>query len=82
MRTFVDDVQSIWGVEFLPGFDPSITFMAHLWEPLRVLPLPLVLHVLSEAVHILCQCLLALAGFSLHQSHVRSPDTQLLAKLI
>lgn len=56
-----------------PGFDPSVTFMAHLWEPLRVIPLPLALHVLSEAMHLVCRSLLALAGFSVHYMHVRPP---------
>lgn len=35
VRRFVDDVEAAWGVRFAPGFDPTLQYMAHLWEPLR-----------------------------------------------
>ena len=38
-QTAVDDfvaaVESKWEINFLPGYDPSLRFMAHVWEPLR-----------------------------------------------
>ena len=32
---FVDEVEKRWGVKFPEGRNPDLTFMAHLWEPLR-----------------------------------------------
>ena len=38
---FVDEVEKRWGVKFPEGRNPDLTFMAHLWEPLRFFPTPL-----------------------------------------
>ena len=42
---FVDEVEKRWGVKFPKGRNPDLTFMAHLWEPLRFA---------SAALHCLC----------------------------
>ena len=70
VQQFVEDVQCKWRYRLPPGRNPGIKFMAHLWEPLRVCPLPLALHCVSEALHLLCHGLLLGAGFSAFQSDV------------
>jgi hypothetical protein len=35
IRRFVDQVEDAWGMQFEPGYDPDLRFMAHVWEPLR-----------------------------------------------
>lgn len=35
---FVNEVERRWGVKFPEGRNPDLTFMAHLWEPLRSVP--------------------------------------------
>ena len=37
---FVDEVERRWGVKFPEGRNPDLTFMAHLWEPLRLVQHP------------------------------------------
>ena len=70
MLDFVEEVQRVWEVKFQRGRNPDLTFMAHLWEPLRVFPLPLAMHLGSEAMHLFCHCLLLASGFRAHRSKV------------
>jgi hypothetical protein len=60
---FVDAVQEAWGVSYAPGRTPGLSFMAHLWEPLRAVPKPLALHAAAEAGVAACRTLLWVAGF-------------------
>jgi len=69
---FVRDIERVWGVEFPPGRNPDLIFMAHLWEPLRVLPKPLALHLASEAAGLACHALLAGLGFRRRSSQARA----------
>jgi hypothetical protein len=39
---FLDGVEARWGTTFRVGHDPSLRFMAHCWEDLRVHHKPLV----------------------------------------
>lgn len=68
---FVRDIERVWGVEFPPGRNPDLIFMAHLWEPLRVLPKPLALHLASEAAGLACHALLWALGFRRKRSQAR-----------
>ena len=45
---FVRDVEATWGITYPPGRNPGLTFMAHLWEPLRAVPKPLAVHAAAE----------------------------------
>ena len=46
-----------------PGYNDSLQFMAHLWQPLRVLHKPLAVHVFSELSVLLCHLALRVLGF-------------------
>eukprot|EP00887_Chlorella_sp_A99_P006932 scaffold2.g6932.t1 len=50
------------------GYDPSLRFMAHIWEPLHVAHKPLALYLATEAVARVAQALVWLMGFH-HASH-------------
>ena len=58
------------GVKLPPGRNPNIRFMAHLWEPLRVLPKPLLMYLTSEAVGLATDAALRVMGFKLHRCQV------------
>ena len=38
----VQKVEEAWGLQFAPGHNDSLSFMAHLWEPVRCHFRPLV----------------------------------------
>lgn len=42
VKEFIAQVEKRWEVAFPAGFDPSLRYMAHVWEPLRVHHKPLV----------------------------------------
>lgn len=46
---FVDKCLMVWGEEVKPGEADNAPHMTHMWEPLRVFPKPLFVHVFSEA---------------------------------
>ncbi|KAK9804242.1 hypothetical protein WJX72_002946 [[Myrmecia] bisecta] len=64
---FVDACERTWGVSFNPGTSQRVSFMAHLWEPLRVMHKPLVIHLVSEATGKVVHCYLARHGFVSHR---------------
>ena len=35
VHKFLDCVSKAWGVSFQPGYNPGVTYMSWLWEPLR-----------------------------------------------
>ena len=43
---FVDEVERRWGVRFPEGRNPDLSFMAHLWEPLRSVALPFLIELI------------------------------------
>ncbi|KAK9804722.1 hypothetical protein WJX72_001924 [[Myrmecia] bisecta] len=63
-HAFVGEIEQAWGVQFEEGYDPSLRFMAHCWEPLRVIPKPLAVHLASEAVGMACHLAIQCCGFS------------------
>jgi hypothetical protein len=76
-QEFVRKVEQKWGVAFPEGRNPDISFMAHVWEDLRVLPKPLAMHVASEAITALSHCALRLMGFQKQSCQVGCMDTVL-----
>lgn len=50
VAAFLARVEERWGAAFPPGYDPSLRFMAHIWEPLHVAHKPLALYLATEAV--------------------------------
>eukprot|EP00884_Botryococcus_braunii_P016768 jgi/Botrbrau1/3775/Bobra.0183s0010.1 len=63
VEKFVRRIEQAWGVSFPEGRNHEIGFMAHLWEPLRVFPKPLIFHLVCEAVMLCCHGLLLAMGF-------------------
>ena len=62
-----------WQVQIPPGYQEGLRFMAHLWEPLRVIYKPLALHLGSEIAHLACGGVLRLQGFTPFPSQVCIP---------
>ena len=60
---FTTQCEEAWNVRFQQGKNPDITFMAHLWEPLRVWHKPLIVHVFSEAAGAVSSVWLLTLGF-------------------
>lgn len=56
-------IEGAFGMRFEEGRNPDIRFMAHLWEPLRWLHLPLAVYVAAEALWIASSLLLRALGF-------------------
>ena len=59
MKRFNQQLQDTFNVQFPKGSNPDLQLMQHLWEPLRVVHKPLMLHVVSEmstfCTHLLLQ---------------------------
>lgn len=72
IEAFVREVERRWGVTFAAGRNPALRFMAHLWEPLRVIHKPLALHAACEAATLTSHAALWCAGFRKH--HVAGFD--------
>ena len=72
IEAFVREVEKRWGVTFAAGRNPALRFMAHLWEPLRVIHKPLALHAACEAATLASHAALWCAGFRKH--HVAGFD--------
>ena len=68
---FVRGMEQAWGVTFPEGRNEDLTFMAHCWEDLRVLPKPLALHLASELGGAAGHCVLLALGFQQEQCQVR-----------
>ncbi|EIE23278.1 hypothetical protein COCSUDRAFT_47573 [Coccomyxa subellipsoidea C-169] len=62
-KIFVRQMEAEWGATFPEGRNADISFMAHVWEDLRVLPKPLALHIASEAASLLGATMLRCMGF-------------------
>ena len=60
---FVAQVEQKWDIKFEDGYDPSLRFMAHVWEPLRVSHKPLAVYVVTETAAKIAHLLLRLMGF-------------------
>ena len=63
IEAFVRELERRWGVTFPPGRNPALRFMAHLWEPLRVIHKPLALHAACEVGVVATRALLWAVGF-------------------
>ena len=60
-----------WNRVLPEGRNPDITFMAHVWEDLRVLPKPLALHLACEVMSMAGHALLRMLGFRMENCQVR-----------
>ena len=68
---FVRQMELKWSRELPEGRNPDITFMAHVWEDLRVLPKPLALHLACEVMSMVGHAVLRLRGFRMESCQVR-----------
>lgn len=59
----VTELETALSISFLPGSTPGVRFMAHLAEPLRAMPRPLLLYAGLEAAAALGASVLARYGF-------------------
>lgn len=59
----VDELEAKLGWTFAPGFDPSLKFMDHLWQPLKTLHLPLLVYWVTEALGWFSHGVLRMSGF-------------------
>ncbi|GAQ85404.1 hypothetical protein KFL_002330140 [Klebsormidium nitens] len=66
VRENVRRIEKAWEVEFPPGLNPNIRFMAHNREPLRVSHRPLFLYAWSQAVSVLVGNAFRLMGYRSH----------------
>lgn len=62
----VDEVESVFDVKFPPGYNPALSFMGHLWEPLRASYRPLAFYAATEALALGGRLALRAAGFQQH----------------
>ena len=60
---FVERIQERYATSFEPGRNPDLQFMAHLWEPLRVVHSPLALRLALEGMRLFTVLVLKVAGF-------------------
>ncbi|WIA21765.1 hypothetical protein OEZ85_000927 [Tetradesmus obliquus] len=63
----VEELQAAWGVSFEPGYNPGVSFLGHLWEPLNASWRPLAFYLLVEGVGRGGRTLLRRWGFRRHQ---------------
>mmetsp|Transcript_41153 Transcript_41153/g.106528 ORF Transcript_41153/g.106528 Transcript_41153/m.106528 type:complete len:408 (-) Transcript_41153:866-2089(-) len=67
----VREVEAAFGICFDDGYNPSLRFMSHLWDPLNVTVRPLLFYGATEAVGLLSHAVLLASGFRRHShSHV------------
>lgn len=64
---FVLDVQHTFNCTFAPGYNPSLRFLSHLWQPLRVWHKPLALYAAIEGYAALSSLMLQCRGFVRHR---------------
>ena len=63
MVDMMEECERRWDVRIPDGCTPELRYMAHLWEPLRVMHHPLCLHLGSEVAHLGCAAVLRARGF-------------------
>jgi hypothetical protein len=63
----LDALEATFEVKISPGYNEELCFMAHLWEPMRVVHKPLVVHVVSEASLVFSHIFLSALGFRRHR---------------
>lgn len=80
----VEAVEAAWKLKFPPGYNPNISFMAHLWEPLRHHTRPLMFYLALEVITYLKHIALLRMGFTsttihgfrvYHNLHTHPPCT-------
>lgn len=66
----MEEIERKFGVSFPPGRNTSISFMAHLWEPLRWIHKPLAVFLGAEAMCVATDALLYAQGFRSYRQQV------------
>jgi hypothetical protein len=65
VRQCLEELEDRFGFRVPDGpHNPDLQFMCHLWEPLRVMHKPFLLHLGSEASTLLSHAVLSLMGFT------------------
>jgi hypothetical protein len=59
----LDTLEATFEVKIPEGYNEKLHFMAHLWEPMRVVHKPLFVHLASEASLVLSHMFLLALGF-------------------
>ena len=70
MAYFIKRCEKTWSTKFSEGKNYNITFMAHLWEPLRVHHKPLAVHLFSEVAGAAIRIWLLILGFRMQRHQV------------
>ena len=70
IEDYISRCELKFGYKFKEGYNPSLEFMAHLWEPLRVMHKPLAMLLTSEAVSLITDGTLFLMGFKVQRCQV------------
>lgn len=63
----VDQLEATWGIRFEPGFNETIRFMGHLWEPLNASWRPLFFYLCTDLIGWFARQLLRRWGFDHHK---------------
>lgn len=63
----VDQLEETWDFKFQPGFNESIRFMGHLWEPLIASWRPLFFYLCTDFIGWAARHLLRRWGFDHHK---------------
>ena len=72
------EIEKKFGVSFPPGRNTSITFMAHLWEPLRWIHKPLAVFLGAEIMCVATDALLYAQGFRSYRQQVDFPPRKVI----
>ncbi|KAF5831108.1 Alpha/Beta hydrolase protein [Dunaliella salina] len=59
----VDELERAWGIHFAEGYNKDLSFMAHLWQPLRCSYRPLAFYLLIEYLFFMKHVVLLSLGF-------------------
>ena len=72
IEDYISMIEIKFGYKFPEGRDPDIQFMAHLWEPLRVMHKPLAMVLTSESVSLITDMTMFFLGFRVQRCQVHA----------
>ena len=70
IEEYIARCEEKFGYKFKPGRNPDLRFMAHLWEPLRVMHKPLCVVLTSETISLVTDGTLFCMGFKVQRCQV------------
>jgi hypothetical protein len=68
IRAYLKKIEEKFDIEFEPGHNKELEFMAHLWEPLRTIHKPLAVHLACEAMCLATDAILYGIGFQAYRT--------------